>query len=96
MRLIGCPKTPENKYQSALRNIPEDRISEPRVLIEQGTGWSPNYFERFGKETSILSLPGVERQSHSPVSTPITVLRRICCAGSEGHLTAIYSVLWWC
>lgn len=75
-----------SKYQSALCNIPEDRRSEPRVLIEQGAGWSPNCFGRFGKETSLLSLPGIERrslerQSHSPVSTPITVPRRVCCDG---------------
>ena len=75
-----------SKYQSALCNIPEDRRSEPRVLIEQGAWWSPNCFGRFGKETSLLSLPGIERrslerQSHSPVSTPITVPRRVCCDG---------------
>ena len=86
MGLIDCPVKSVNIYQSALSNIAEERRSEPRVLIERGAGWSPNCFGRFGKETSVLSLPGnerraLERHSHSSISTRITVPRRVCSAG---------------
>jgi hypothetical protein len=86
-----------------MRNSPEERRSEPRVLIERGTEWSPNCFGRFGKETSLLSLPGIERRSLERQSVhrlryPGEFVALVCTASdpwnSEGYLTAIHQVLW--